>query len=169
MRGRRRRRAAGLTCAAVAAGTAAALASSSATGGVPDLVLAPPPDGRVYHAALPDFGGPEDRVRASRIARFERDAERKIAWAYFSNNWVDGISFPTEDVDRILAAGRVPFIRMMARSDYHEGGPDEYYTMQSILDGTWDADLREWCADAVATGAPLLVDFGIEVNGEWFP
>ena len=31
------------------------------------VVLAPPPHGRIYHAAFPDFGGPEDRVRVSRI------------------------------------------------------------------------------------------------------
>ena len=80
-----------------------------------------------------------------------------------------GIHFPAENVRRIVAAGRVPFVRMMARSDHDAGGPDESYTMQSIVDGTWDADLRRWCADAAATGVPLLVDFGIEVNGDWFP
>ena len=134
-----------------------------------DVVLASPPDGRIYHAAFPDFGGPEDRVRASRIHSFERDAGRPIAWAYFSNNWVRGIHFPAQAVQTIVAAGRVPFVRMMARSDYDEGGPDENYTMQSIVAGSWDAELRRWCADAAATGVPLLVDFGIEVNGEWFP
>jgi hypothetical protein len=39
---------------------------------------------------------------------------------------------------------------MMPRSDFDEGGPDERYTMQSILDGDWDGDLRRWCADAAA-------------------
>jgi Glycosyl hydrolase family 26 len=169
MRGRRAL--AALVGAALAASIAVALSfsSDSGAGGAPDVVLVPPPDGRVYHSAFPDFGGPEDRVRASRIRAFERDAARPIAWAYFSDNWVRGIRFPAESVARIVAAGRVPFVRMMARSDYDEGGPDERYTMQSIVDGTWDADLRAWCADAAATAVPLLVDFGVEVNGEWFP
>jgi len=158
-----------LACAALAAATSVAISSTSAAGGPPGVVLAPPPDGRVYHAAFPDFGGPEDRVRASRIHAFEGDAGRPIAWAYFSNNWVHGIRFPADDVARIVAAGRVPFIRMMARSDYDEGGPDERYTMHSIVDGNWDGDLRRWCQGAAATGVPLLVDFGVEVNGEWFP
>jgi len=148
---------------------ALAPAAPFAAGPASDLVLAPPGAGRIYHAAFPDFGGPEDRVRAARIHSFERDAGRPIAWAYFSNNWDRGISFPSESVARIVAAGRVPFIRMMARSDYEQGGPDERYTMQSIVDGTWDGDLRRWCLDAAATGVPLLIDFGIEVNGDWFP
>ena len=133
------------------------------------MVLSPPPSGQIYHAAFPDFGGPEDRVTAERIAAFEGLAGRPVAWAYFSDNWTDGIRFPGSEVATISAAGRVPFIRMMARSDYGEGGPDERYTMQSILDGAWDPDLRAWCAAAAAVPVPLLVEFGTEVNGEWFP
>jgi hypothetical protein len=165
------RRRAGRTVLAglAAAGAAVASASSAASGDEAGTVLAPPPDGRVYHAAFPDFGGPEDRVRASRIRSFERDAGREIAWAYFSDNWDRGIAFPRVGVDRILATGRTPFIRIMPRSGFGEGGPDERYTMQSFVDGRWDGAIREWCAGAAAVDTPLLVDFGIEVNGEWFP
>ena len=104
---------------------------------------------------------------------FERLAGRRLAWVYFSNNWWDGeIRFPRRDVERIASIGRVPFVRLMARSEYGRS-PDPNFSMQSIVDGAWDGDLRRWCADAAAAGAelgtPLLAEFGTEVNGDWFP
>jgi hypothetical protein len=132
-------------------------------------VLAPPPPGRVYHAAFPDFGGAEDRVSAGRIHAFERRAGRRIAWAYFSNNWFRGrIRFPRNDVRTIQRAGRVPFIRMMARSGFGTG-PDPTFRLQSILGGDWDPQLSRWCDRARDAAIPMLVEFGTEVNGDWFP
>jgi hypothetical protein len=132
-------------------------------------VLAPPPDGRIYHSAFPDFGGAEQAVTAEKIADFERKAGKPVTWAYFSNNWFDGIEFPAANVQTIRDAGRVPFIRLMARSGFREGHADKRYTMQSFLDGTWDADLTRWCEGAAAVEGPLLAEFGTEVNGDWFP
>jgi hypothetical protein len=136
-------------------------------------MLAPPSGGRIYHAAFPDLGGAEDWVRKPSIRRFERLAGRRLAWVYFSNNWWDGrIRFPRGDVRRIVETGRVPFVRLMARSDYGRG-PDANFSMDSLVDGEWDPQLRRWCTDAAAAIAdldtPLLAEFGTEVNGDWFP
>ena len=138
-------------------------------------ILLPPPGKRIYHAANPDFGGPENRVTVGRIRHFERISGRRIAWAYFSNNWRGGVDFPAHAVARIRRLGRTPFVRLMARSDYDEGGPDERYSLQSIIDGRWDGPapgsdgLRSWCRQAAAIDGPLLAEFGTEVNGAWFP
>lgn len=133
------------------------------------LVLAPPPHGRIYHAAFPDFGGAEDRVSAARIRSFERRGGRRIAWAYFSNNWLRGrIRFPGKDVAAIESAHRVPFIRLMARSGF-DRGPDPNFRLQSIIRGDWDPQLERWCTRARAVASPLLAEFGTEVNGDWFP
>ena len=140
-----------------------------------DEVLAPPPPGQIYHAANPGFGHTEDRVTGARIHSFERRAGKRIAWAYFSNNWTHGVDFPARQVAAIEAAGRIPFIRMEPRSNFRSGGPDPRYDMQSILDGDWDLPSRgsdgliDWCRQAAAVGGPLLVEFGTEVNGSWFP
>jgi len=153
---------------------AALLAAGGATGAGAD-VLKPPAGERVYHAANAGFGGAEDRVTVRRIRRFERAAGRRIAWAYFSDNWIGGIRFPARQVRAIRAAGRTPFIRMMPRSSFRAGGPDRRYTMQSILSGRWDGPrpgsggLTRWCRRAAALDGPLLVEFGTEVNGSWFP
>ena len=130
--------------------------------------LIPPAQG-VYFAAFPDFGGPEDNVTAQRLNDFETLAQKQITWAYFSDNWYQNISFPATAVQTIHQAGRVPFIRMMARTTLDENVADPNYSMQNIIDGNFDIDLLQWFQEAANTGFPLLVEFGTEVNGEWFP
>ncbi len=127
------------------------------------------PASGMYHAAYPDFGGTEDVVTADKITDFEQLAGKDIVWAYFSNNWYDAIKFPANNVQIISNAGKIPFIRLMPRTNFDEGGPDPNYTMQKIIDGVFDADLEQWAKDAADTGIPLLAEFGTEVNGNWFP
>lgn len=131
--------------------------------------LYPASDGSIYHAANPDFGGTEDNVTLSSIKTFETLAQKKIVWAYFSNNWYDNIRFPLSEVHTIYKNGKIPFIRLMPRSDFQGSGPDPLYTMQKIIDGKFDKALVEWAMDAKKIGIPLLVEFGTEVNGDWFP
>lgn len=152
-----------------AAGAAVALAWAGGTASAAPLKLAPSPDGGIYHAAYPEFRGSEDHVRTSYVRRFERRAGKRIAWAYFSNNWGKAIRFPHSAVARIHAAGTVPFVRLMARSDFDEGGPDERYSLGRIIAGEFDAELREWGRAAAAQPFPMLVEFGTEMNGFWFP
>jgi hypothetical protein len=160
------------TAIAVALGWGAGADAARAGGALeaaPGLVLRAPPDHRIYRAAFPDFGGPEDRVNAARIRAFERHSGRPIAWAYFSNNWLGGrVHFPTRDVGVISRAGRTPFVRLMARSGWGRGG-DSNFTLRSIDAGAWDPALTRWCDGARTAGIPLLAEFGTEVNGDWFP
>ncbi len=128
-----------------------------------------PETGHIYFGAFPDFDGPEDNVTAQRIHDFESLAGKPIAWAYFSDNWYQQISFPGAAVQTIHQSGRVPFIRMMARTELEEGVADPNYSMQNIIDGQFDNDLLQWFTEAAQVGYPLLVEFGTEVNGEWFP
>ncbi len=155
-----------LVCAIVTA-----LGAATPSEGAP--VLAPPAHGRIYHAAFPGFGGPEDDVSSKRIHSFERQAGRPIAWAYFSNNWFHRtIRFPAKDVRRIRRAGSIPFVRLMARSNWHSA-QDPNYTLASIAHGDWDSTarggIRPWCDGAAAYGRPLLAEFGTEVNNGYFP
>ncbi len=131
--------------------------------------LQEPPHGSIYHAANPDFGGSEDKVISQSIKNFETLAKKKIVWAYFSNNWYDAIKFPLSEVNTIHKSGKIPFIRLMPRSDFKENGPDPLYTLQKIIDGEFDKALSEWAIDAKNAGIPLLIEFGTEVNGDWFP
>jgi hypothetical protein len=149
---------------------AGALAASAPAAGGPasGKRLVPDPAGGIYHSAFPDFGDTEDVVSVDRIAAFEALAGKPITWAYTSNNWFKGISFPQAQVDQIHAAGRVPFLRLMPRSGYREFRADRRYTLTRILNGEFDAELTAWGQAAGAQPFPILVEFGTEMNGFWF-
>ena len=130
--------------------------------------VGPPPKG-VYLSALTDFGGAEDEVTSQKIIDFEKLIGKKIVWAYFSNNWGSGIKFPEAAVRAIHSVGVIPFIRMMPRTVFTDGVADPVYTLQGFIDGKFDNDLKEWAIDAKRVGIPIMVEFGTEVNGNWFP
>ncbi len=134
--------------------------------------LAPPSKGKIYHNAYPDFDDTEDQVKKDSILHFEQLAQKEIGWVFFSNNWLPaqgGIHFPAHEVEVIHAQGKTPYIRMMARSRFEEGKADPVYTMDRFLNGDFDEDLREWARKAKSYDFPLLVEFGTEMNGFWFP
>jgi beta-mannanase len=144
-------------------------ASSNLSSSVFDAKLIPPLRG-IYHGAFTDFGGGEDKVTAQKIIDFENIIGKKIVWAYFSNNWgSEGIAFPEGKVRTIHSLGIVPFIRMMPRTTFDQGKTDPLFTLQRIIDGKFDNDLRRWADDAKRVGVPIMVEFGTEVNGDWFP
>jgi len=130
-----------------------------------------PPDSGVYHCAFPDFGGTEDTVTSQRIRDFETLVDKELVWVPFSDQWLYGIDFPAAQAALVWEEGCVPYIRMMAWSecDYVEGRPDSVYTLQRIIDGQFDEQLKKWAQDAKASAIPLMVCFGVEVNGWWFP
>lgn len=122
----------------------------------------------ILHGAFPDFGPTEDVVSQERVRDFERLVEKEIAWGYFSDNWFDGISFPQKEVEAMRAAGSVPFIRIMPRSNFYKQS-DPVYSLTALVEGEYDSDLRSWMRDAALVPGPLLVEFGTEMNGNWFP
>jgi hypothetical protein len=154
---------------ATAALACALVAPAAMAGPASGMRLVAPPDGSIYHSAYPEFRGTEDHVQIKFIRRFEQLAGKGIAWAYFSNNWLKGIQFPATAVQRIHDAGTTPFVRLMARSAFKDSGPDKRYTLQRIINGEFDSQLAAWGQAAAAEPFPLLVEFGTEVNGFWFP
>lgn len=128
-----------------------------------------PPSKGVYQSALTDFGGAEDEVTSQKIIDYEKLIGKKIVWAYFSNNWGSGIKFPETAVRAIHSVGVIPFIRMMPRTAYTDGVADPIYTLQGFIEGKFDIDLKRWAQDAKRVGIPIMVEFGTEVNGGWFP
>ncbi len=127
-----------------------------------------PPLNGIYLAAFPGFGATEDIVTANILNDFETIAGHPVAWAYFSDNWYHGIQFPSFNVAKIKAMGRTPFIRMMMRSQENNPCPDPKYNLQQFIDGKYDKELKKWAQEAKLTGLPMLVEFGTEVNGDWF-
>jgi hypothetical protein len=124
----------------------------------------------IYHAAFPDFCPEEDCVSGARVRAFEQLTGKRIAWAYFSDNWFDGIHFPDAKVRAIWSVHHtIPFIRMMPRANWDEGCADKTYALAKIAAGEFDPQLRDYARAAAATRIPLMIEFGTEVNGNWFP
>ncbi len=137
------------------------------------IKLVPPSDNNIYFGAFPDFGGPEDNVTAKRIKDFEKLSNKKIGWAYFSQNWFNGIRYPKEDIHTISKEGIIPFVRLMPRSNEEQFHKEPTFSMQNIIDGKFDNEIKKWARDAKKdfekTNVPLLMDFAVEANGDWFP
>ncbi len=123
----------------------------------------------IYVGAFPDMGSTEDSVTIERLKDFENITGQKPVWVYFSNNWFGKIEFPKKEVEIIKEFGSIPFIRIMPRSDFSDNKADPVYTLQRIIDGKFDSELKRWILDAKQYCSPLMVEFGTEMNGDWFP
>jgi len=130
--------------------------------------LKAPSANSIYFGAFPDFGGSEDVVSQARIEGFQNLVGKKIAWAYFSQNWYKGIVYPQAHIHAIHNSGSVPFVRLMPRSDEIQGHAERHFSLQNIINGNFDDALKTWAQAAIADNIPLLVDFAVEPNGDWF-
>jgi len=171
-----------LSALAAAAAAAALLAAPART--TPSVVASScgkllPPSWGSYLGAFTDFNTREmyneDHVTDERITAFEQLAEHKLTWVYFSQQWYRGLRFPRERVLTIWRSGAVPYIAFLPSSGTFYGpgpkqhNPERRYTLQRIIDGAFDRQLREWADDARKLDVPLLLSFGAEVNDEWGP
>ncbi|MEW6365856.1 MAG: glycosyl hydrolase [Acidobacteriota bacterium] len=132
--------------------------------------IKPPPAGKLYHGVYPGGQtGEEDDLTPADLASYEQTVQKTAAWVYFSNNWYADRRFPLATARWIRDAGSVPFIRLMLRDSPEQNRPNRIFTLERILQGKFDKNLRAWGRAARDFGTPLLVEYGTEVNGEWFP
>lgn len=145
--------------------------------GVPDSQsaprIAPPPAGKLYQGLYFDDPKPgndptEHDVTAAEVERWDRTFATKTIWVYFSNNWSESRRFPTETCDWIKALGKVPYVRLMLRSNLDQNRAEKTFTLARIAAGEFDTDLKQWAHDARTFGAPILIEWGTEPNGNWF-
>jgi hypothetical protein len=135
----------------------------------PASVKIAPPDEGLYHSAHPDFGLKDDFVTGESVRGFESLALKKIVWSYLSWHWADGIKFPSDACRTLNEEGVVPLVGIMPWSSLKQGEPEQIYTLEKISNGDFDADLAS-CADEVHDlGFPIMIEFGPEANGSWFP
>jgi hypothetical protein len=131
------------------------------------LVL--PPAGLYYHGVYPGGkNGSEGDLTPADVDSYEETVGRKVAWIYFSNNWYETSLFSLETATWIRERGALPFIRLMLRSSLENPTPDPRYTLDAILNGTFDTELKAWGQAAKSFGTPLIVEWGTEMNGFWF-
>jgi len=130
--------------------------------------VTPPPAGKLYHGIYPGGqSGMEDDITAADVQSYEQTVGKQVAWVYFSDNWYAGKKFPLATATWIWQGGAVPFIRLMLREE--EDSTPNRFSIENVLAGTFDSDFRSWAREARAFANPLLVEFGTECNGSWFP
>jgi Glycosyl hydrolase family 26 len=147
-------------------------ALSLASAGAAPRIL-PPPEGKLYQGLYFDEPAPgrdptEHDVTAGDVVRFEQTLGTKTAWIFFSNNWSESRKFPVAMCEWIREIGKVPYLRLMLRSDLEQDHAEKTFTLAHILAGKFDDDLRAWAREAKVFGSPILVEWGTEPNGSWF-
>jgi hypothetical protein len=137
-----------------------------------------PPSWGSYLGAFTDFDTremyKEDHATDGRITAFERLAEHKLTWVYFSQKWYRDLRFPRERVLTIWRHGAVPYIAFLPAGGIYGSGPTSHapvrrLSLQRIIDGDFDRQLRAWADGARRLDVPLLLSFGAEVNDESGP
>ncbi len=132
------------------------------------LTLLMPAHG-AYTGAYVDFGEGEDDVTYDALTAFEQMTGKHLAVIALGNFWGEQ-AFPAKTLAIISGYGAVPllFWSPWDKPYEEERGPDRF-NLPDILAGKWDAYIDQWAEEARAYGKPLLVAWGIEMNGTWFP
>lgn len=131
--------------------------------------ISPPPPGKLYHGFY--YDGPElneHDVTPADVARYEEAVGKKTVWVFFSDNWFESRNFPAQMCEWIRGLGKVPYIRLMLRSDVEQNRPEKVFSLARIIRGEFDEDLRQWGRGAKSFASPILIEWGTEPNGDWF-
>jgi hypothetical protein len=130
--------------------------------------LLAPPAGKLYHGVFPGgSSGAEDDITPAQVQSYEEAVGKRVAWVYFSHNWYAGTGFPGRAAAWIRRTGAVPYIRLMLREE--DASTPNRFSIEHVLAGDLDTNLRLWGRAAREFASPLIVEFGTEVNGDWFP
>jgi len=127
------------------------------------------PASGAYTGAYVDFGEGESHVTYDALKDFEEMTGKHLAVVAFGNFWGDQ-QFPRKTMRIITSYGAVPLVFWSPWDKPYEEmrGPDRF-TLLDILAGKWDGYIDQWADDARQYGKPLLVAWGLEMNGFWFP
>jgi hypothetical protein len=131
-----------------------------------DLLL---PERGAYTGAFMDFGDAEDEVTIETIEEFEHMVGKHQAIIASSSYWGEQ-SFPTRNLNVIWRHGSLPLVFWSPwdRPYTQNRGPDKF-GLNEIIAGKWDAYIDKWGDSARQFGQPMIVVFGVEMNGDWFP
>jgi glycosyl hydrolase family 26 len=127
------------------------------------------PDHGAYTGAFVDFGDEEDTVTLETIEDFEQMVGKHQAIIASSSYWGEQ-SFPIANLNLLWRHGSLPLVFWSPwdKPYVQDRGPDKF-SLYNIIAGQWDAYIDKWADAAHEFGHPMIVVFGNEMNGEWFP
>ncbi len=110
-----------------------------------------------YNGGYLDFGDHEDDVTLEGIEGFEQETGRSLAIIASSSYWGEQ-QFPRRNMEIISRHGSIPLLFWSPWDrPYQQDHPPDQFSLQSILDGKWDAYIDRWADAAKAFGHPMLV------------
>ena len=129
-----------------------------------------PPKSQLYHGVHPMAQSSRDEdLAAVDLEAYEKIVGKTAAWVDISQHWGGGRKFPAQTAAWIRASGSIPYIRLMLWSNRKEYEKEPVFSLDAILRGSFDEDFRAWASGARDYKTPLIVEFGPEVNGKWYP
>lgn len=98
---------------------------------------------------------------------YVHEYEKKLDKSFSSIMWYLDWStpFPAQDVQRVSDAGYMPHLTW----EPWFFADREKISLADILSGEWDEYINTWAKDAAEYGGPLLLRWGHEFNGNWYP
>jgi hypothetical protein len=127
------------------------------------------PERGLYTGAFMDFGDEEDDISLETIEDFEQMVGKHQAIIASSSYWGEQ-NFPLDNLNVIWRHGSLPLVFWSAwDKPYEEDRGSDKFSLTEILAGKWDAYIDKWGDAARSFGHPLIVVFGVEMNGTWFP
>jgi Glycosyl hydrolase family 26 len=127
------------------------------------------PEHGAYTGAFMDFGDEEDDVTLEMIEDFESMVGKHQAIIASSSYWGEQ-TFPTANLNVEWRHGSLPLVFWSPWDKPYEQnrGPDRF-SLFEIISGKWDGYIDKWADAAREFGHPMIVAFGVEMNGDWFP
>ena len=132
-----------------------------------------PADNGTYFNVFPgiDVNQETKEVSERTLEAFDELAQKNSNWVTCASIWDSGIKFPARAVELIHSMQKTPYMYMEPWSeiDYSIDGQDPIYNPQAIVDGSFDEALIQFAQEVKAAELPMIIAFGAEPNGDWFP
>jgi beta-mannanase len=155
-----------ITCGGLVSCEKATTSSHINPNGPVEVVI---PEHGAYTGAFMDFGDEEDDVTLEMIEDFESMVGKHQAIIASSSYWGEQ-TFPTANLNVEWLHSSLPLVFWSPWDKPYEQnrGPDKF-NLSDIIAGKWDGYIDKWADAAREFGHPMIVAFGVEMNGDWFP
>jgi beta-mannanase len=83
--------------------------------------------------------------------------------------WATGNAFSVADAKALWSQGIMPHFTWEPWNTSLGVGDSAQIHLQDIINGTWDTYIKARGAEFASAGSPIMVRFGHEFNGNWYP
>ncbi|HET9658415.1 MAG TPA: cellulose binding domain-containing protein [Kineosporiaceae bacterium] len=85
------------------------------------------------------------------------------------DSWATGKAFPVSEAKALWSRGIMPHYTWEPWDTALGANGAGQIKLQDIINGTWDSYIRTRAAEFASAGVPILLRWGHEFNGDWYP